>query len=181
MKFKTLSLGLSMMMAAIGLSAPSAQSTSNLSLTYSCESRENGLSLIARLSAEGRSIEEREVFNWSRLPSTANPNQICQRVQDKLQQYASKQGIHDIYGFAVYEINGKPSVCLDQQATDQCTQVLFNSQQINQPDASTPEMVAILNNILSAQVRGNENQPTDPTRTYQSGSFHVPLWRILWN
>lgn len=179
MNFRTLSLGLSMMMAAIGLSAPSAQSASNLSITYSCESRESGLSLIARLSAEGSSIKEREVFNWSRLPSTANANDICQRVQDKLQQYASKQGIHDIYGFAVYDIHGKPSVCLDQQATDECMQVLFNSQHINQPDASAPEMVAILNNILSPQVRENENQPTDPTRTRQSGSFHVPLWRMF--
>jgi len=179
MKFRTLSLGLSMMMAAIGLSAPSAQSTSNLSLTYSCESRESGLALMARPSGEGRSMDEVAVFNWSGLPTTANANQICQRVQGKLQQYASNSEIHNIYGFAVYEINGKPSVCLDQQATDSCTQVLFDSHDINQPNASEAEIVAVLNNILPPQFVSHENQQIDPTRTNQSGSFHVPLWRMF--
>ena len=177
MNFRTLSLGLSMMMAAIGLSAPSAQSASAPSITYSCESRESGLSLIARPFGEGSAIDEREVFNWSGLPTTANANQICQRVQAKLQQYASHQGI---YGFAVYPIAGKPSVCLDQQATDRCTQVLFDSQHLNQPNASEAEMVALLNKIISPQFVLDENQPTDPTRTYQSGSIHVPLWRMFW-
>ncbi|MGL4497725.1 MAG: COP23 domain-containing protein [Planktothrix sp.] len=176
MKFKTLSLGLSMMMAAIGLSAPSAQSTSAQSITYSCESRESGIALMARPSGEGRSMNQVAVFNWSGLPTTANANQICQSVQGKLQQYASHQ---EIYGFAVYEINGKPSVCLDQQATDSCTQVLFDSQDINQPNASAAEMGEVLKNILSAQFLPDKNQQSDPTRSFQSCCFRVPLWRIL--
>lgn len=156
--------------AAIALGTPPALSDSapTQGKTIFCQIRNGTPTTIAR-TADGESLP---LFHWrtDALPDSLNPQQLCQDVSEKLQNYYAEGG--QISSFRTHEQAGLPAVCAEA-TVGRCSLVLFTLA----PTGNLVESNNVLDGILDSKLKQGQIPLTE--RGVQSHGYQVSLWDLL--
>ncbi len=139
--------------------------------SFFCETDEGIPATIAR--AKNGNLQP--IFNWKSeaLPEEVNPEQICNTVSQKLENYLA-------YGSDLYSISFKstkldkiPVICATGNSNE-CNLVLLTL-----PPADNPVDAAniVLNSILDPQLQANKFISNE--RGVQSIYYKINLWQLL--
>ncbi|MEM8674753.1 MAG: COP23 domain-containing protein [Cyanobacteria bacterium P01_G01_bin.67] len=138
---------------------------------FSCELDEGNITTVATNNDGGW----QPVFHWNRDGeiNIANPQQLCDSVSQKLNNYFAKGNNLSSVTFKAKEQMGLPAVCVAEQ-DNQCNLLLFTLQ-----PSSTPEHFA--NSVLAAILdRDLQTSPIkSQDRGVQSIAYEVNFWQLL--
>ena len=167
MGLKTKSIFTSVMLA-LAASAVFCESSTASSEPFTCKTR-NGIPTTVARRPDGT---EQSIFNWqSQHFGSMNPQQLCNDVTQKLNVNAGGQG----YGLATHNLAGTPALCLEKKAGT-CTQALFATESVNNPNAPFLQINMILEDILDSKFKP---LGVSPVRGYESARYRVN-WLQFW-
>ncbi|MCC0179396.1 hypothetical protein I4641_20760 [Waterburya agarophytonicola K14] len=138
---------------------------------FSCQSNEGSLTTVA---TNNDGIKQ-SVFHWNLDPETtlANPQQLCDSVSQKLNNYLTVGNNLSSVTFKAQEQLGLPAVCVAKQS-EQCSLLLFTLRPSLKP--------ALFANTALASILDRDLQ-TSPIkfqdRGVQSTAYEVNLWQLL--
>jgi hypothetical protein len=160
---------------AIALSATTAfgESTQSPNRSIFCQVNNGTPTTVANVQGETKSI-----FHWRTevLPKSADPQQLCDSVSAKLDDYST----HNVskLGFGGYELSGSerkglPAVCAEENPGE-CSLVLFTLPRTDNPlDESERVLVGILDEELV------KDKQVSNARGIQSTFYPVSFWDLL--
>lgn len=173
MKTKYISACLATGLLALGASSSWAESSSVSELNFACQDNQGIPTTVAQKSS-GESILP--VFHWKSeaLPTSMNPQQLCDRVSAKLEDYSAQGYDLSTVGFSSAEQAGLPAICATSKDNGDCSLVLFTLAPTDNPVNRANE---VLNAILDKNLQTNKHVSSD--RGVQSFSYRVNFWDML--
>ncbi len=167
MKIKYLSLILASIVLATAPASMTA-STNNPNKTIYCQSDNATPTTIAK-RADG---QELTIFHWKNeaLPEYFNPQQLCEEVSQKLQDYATEG--NQLSSFKTHDLDGIPLICAEEN-TGYCSLVLFSLNASNNQADSNLLLGEILDNNLK------EEEIISIERGVQFYGYKVNFWNLL--
>lgn len=143
-------------------------STNNSNKDIYCRSDSETPMTIAK-KADG---QELTIFHWKEgaLPESLNPQQLCEEVSQKLQDYAT-EGNH-LSSFKTYDLDNIPLICAEANP-GYCSLVLFSLDASNtQADSNL-----LLGEILDDSLK--QEEIISVQRGVQFYGYKVNLWSLL--
>ena len=125
---------------AMGATSAFAESSISSNRIIFCENSHGMLTTMARTD-EGKNLP---IFHWraESLPKSSNPQQLCNSVSTKLDNYVAQGSV--LSSFGSYEQVGLPTICAEAQPA-QCSLVLFTLAPTDNPINQSNK---VLENIL---------------------------------
>ena len=170
MNLKSLSPICAMVALAMGATSALAESSTSANNHIFCASSDNGTPITMAKTVEGKNMT---IFHWRSevLPKNLNPQQLCDSVSTKLNNYAV-QG-ERIASFRSYDQGGLPAVCAEINSGE-CSSVLFTLAPSEHPiDASNK----VLEGILDDKLKQGRKIPS--TRGVQAFAYPVSFWELM--
>jgi len=169
MKIKYFSSLFASIAIACALTPAFATSTNETSQTISCQVNGETPTTIAKRT-DGKELT---IFHWRNdvLPDNLDPHDLCEDVSAKLQNYAV--GGHQLSLFKTYDMENIPLICAYEDATGDCSLVLFSLNATN----SQREGNMILREILDDSLKGEETISVQ--RGVQFYGYKVSFWNLL--
>lgn len=140
-------------------------------LDFSCQSNEGSLTTVATNNDGAR----QPIFHWKTEGATtlANPQQLCDSVSQKLNNYlAEGEGLSSLI-FEPQEHMGLPAICVAEKYKE-CSLLLFTLEPSPKPDEFASTTLA---SILDQDLQTTPIQSQD--RGIQSTAYHVDFWQLL--
>ena len=138
---------------------------------FSCQLNEGSLTTVATTNDGAR----QPVFHWNQdqVTTLANPQQLCDSVSQKLNNYLADGNDLSSVTFKAQEQMGLPAICIAQEYKE-CSVLLFTLE-----PSSRPRTFA--NNTLASIL--DQNLQTSPIkyrdRGVQSTAYKVNFWQLL--
>lgn len=155
----------------LGATPSFAESTSNSNATFFCEVND-GVPITVAKNAEGETVSFFHWNNSSVLKQQSNPQQLCNSVSSKLNNYSQNTNSAPI--FRAYEQAGLPTICVSS-SENTCDSILFTLEPTENPLNTANE---VLVSILDKNLQNNPVQST-VDRGLQSTSYKVDFWTLL--
>ena len=136
-----------------------------------CQSKGRELTTVAQTD-DGKGLS---VFHWNReaLPNLDNPQQLCDSVSQKLNNYFADGNDLSSVTFEAQVRMGLPAICVAEQ-NEHCAQLLFTLEPSTRPElAANNALVSILDKDLQT------SPIKSASRGYQSTAYKVNLWQLL--
>jgi hypothetical protein len=149
-----------------------AETTTNSSVTFSCEVNSNGVPTTVLKSAE----TQKTIFNWNsdRFLEARNPVDLCNEVTAKLNSYSADRN-HDlsVLTFKADVQADLPAICVTDEP-EACNRILFTL-----PRTEEPETIAngVLGDILDPDLQTTK-QVSDE-RGVQYFAHSVNIWQLI--
>ena len=176
MKTKYLSALLVTGAITLGTSPAMADSSDAPQLNFFCQVNEGVPTTVAQPVG---SEEQLPIFHWKddvlSLKSSSSPQQICDSVSAKLEDYSAEGYDLSSISFVGTEEAGLPVICATTGGGQGCSKVLLSLKATEQPAQVADEVVtAILDESLQ---RDRVEYKAD--RGVQSTSYRVDIWQLL--
>lgn len=171
MKNRYLSSLLTTAALALGMTLVGRAPTLASQPVFSCQLNEGSLTTVAT-NNDG---VWQPVFHWNRdqVTDLANPQQLCDSVSQKLNNYLAEGNDLSSVTFRAQESMGLPAVCVAEQY-QQCSLLLFTLEPSPKPDRFAN---AALASILDRDLQTSPIQSQD--RGVQSTAYKVNFWQLL--
>ena len=140
---------------------------------FACQSNGREITTVAQTNDS----EGLPVFHWNRdaIPNLDNPQQLCDSVSQKLNDYLAEGNDLSSVTFKAQVVMGLPAICVAGK-NEQCDRLLFTLKPAAKPDLTANNaLAAILDKDLQT------SSTTSASRGYQSTSYNVNLWQLLFN
>ncbi len=173
MKTKYISACLATGLLALGASSSWAESASVSKLNFSCQVNEGIPTTVAQKSGGEDTLP---VFHWKNeaLPTSIDPQQLCDRVSAKLEDHSARGYDLSTFGFSSAEQAGLPAICATGKDDGDCNLVLFTLAPADNPVNKANE---VLNAILDKSLQSNKRVSSD--RGVQSISYQVNILHMF--
>ncbi len=138
---------------------------------FSCQSNEGSVNTVAKTN-DGL---WQPIFYWNNDPEItfSNPQQLCNSVSQKLNNYLAEGNDLSSVTFKAQEQMGLPAICVAEQY-QQCSLLLFTLKPSSKPyDYANRALASILNQDLQ------ETPIKSQTRGVQSIAYEVNFWQLL--
>lgn len=167
MNLKYLSPILAASAIAVGATSVLSESTVTQEQKIFCESNNGTPTTVAMVQGETKPI-----FHWrsDALPPSANPQELCQNVSTKLENYPAQE---NQLSFGSYDQGGLPAICAEA-TPGKCNLVLFTLAPAENP---IEEGNRVLEGILDSNLQ--KNKQISNARGVQSISYPVTFWQLL--
>lgn len=156
---------------AFGITLVSQAPTVASEPLFSCQLNEDSLTTVAKTN----NGLWQPVFHWNRAqPNTlANPQQLCDSVSQKLNNYLAQDKDLSSVTFNAHEQTGLPAICIAEQ-DKQCSLLLFTLKPSYRPHIFAKNILA---SILDRDLQTSPVKLRD--RGFQSTAYKVNLWQLL--
>lgn len=173
MKIKHLSLLPLLTAIAVMLGPTPANGESSLSSaqTFVCQAKGNTPMTVAK-TGNG---ETQPIFYWKSeaLPADTNPEQVCHRVSQQLEDNLTLEDQFSPIGFKGTNLENLPTICLTTN-DNQCQVVLLTLPPVEKPLQAAN---LVLDSILAPQLQDNKIAARD--RGVQSYYYQIDIWSLL--
>ena len=171
MKNKYLSSLLTTAALALGMTLVGGVPTVASDPVFSCQLNEGSLTTVATTNDGAR----QPVFHWNQdqVTTLANPQQLCDSVSQKLNNYLADGNDLSSVTFKAQEQMGLPAVCIAEQ-DNQCSLLLFTLEPSSRPRIFANNTLA---SILDPNLQTNPIKSQD--RGVQSTAYKVNFWQLL--
>ena len=175
MKTKYLSALLVTGAIALGTSPAMADSSDAPQLNFSCQVTEGIPTTVAQPVG---SEEKLPIFHWNdealSLKSSSSPQQLCNSVSAKLEDYSAQGYDLSQISFIGTEQAGLPVICANTAGGPECSKVLLTLGAAEQPAIVANDVVTA---ILDPSLQQDKEVYKD--RGVQSTSYQVNFWQLL--
>jgi hypothetical protein len=139
--------------------------------TFFCQTDEDTPTTVAK-SSNG---ELQPIFHWksTALPPNTNPEAICSRVSQQLENYLVSQNNLSTMGFKSTKLENIPIICATDKDNN-CQTVLLSLNPVENPVQTAN---SVLNSTLDSQLQ--KNKITSRDRGVQSFAYQVNFWQLL--
>ncbi|MEO0835960.1 MAG: COP23 domain-containing protein [Cyanobacteria bacterium J06642_3] len=171
MEPRYLSSSLTTAVLTFGMSLIGGIPTAASEAVFSCESDQGRLTTVAT----NKDLIQQPVFHWSRTqePTVANPQQLCNSVSQKLNNYIAQGNSLSAVTFRAQSQMDLPAVCV-AESDKPCSLLLFTLAPNPKPDQFAN---AILTEILDGDLQTSPVKSQD--RGVQSIAYEVDFWQLL--
>lgn len=138
---------------------------------FSCQLKEDSLTTVVTTHDD----LWQPVFHWNRgrIATLANPQQLCDSVSLKLNNYLAGGNELSSVTFKAQEHMGLPAICVAEQ-DQQCGLLLLTLEPSSRPDLSANDTLAL---ILDQDLQTSPIKSQD--RGLQSTAYKVDFWKLL--
>lgn len=156
---------------AFGMTLVSGVPTVASDPVFSCQSNEDSLTTVA-MSNDGL---WQPIFHWNRIRenTSANPQQLCDSVSQKLNNYLAEGNDLSSVTFEAQEQTGLPAICVVNEVK-QCSLLLFTLKPAFKPYRFANDTLA---SILDRDLQASTVKYRD--RGVQSTAYKVNFWQLL--
>lgn len=174
---KTKCLSALLATGTIALTTPVlANSPDEPNLNFSCQVTEGVPTTVAKSS---KSDIQLPIFHWKQealtFKSSDSPEQLCQMVSEKLENYSAEGYDLSSINFVGTEQGGLPVICANAGETD-CSKILVSLHPTSESQAATVAK-DVVNSILDKNLQRNKFESR--ARGVQSISYQVDFWSLL--
>lgn len=174
---KTKCLSALLATGAIALATPVlANSPDEPSLNFSCQLTEGIPTTVAQSS---ESEIQQPIFHWKQEALTSkssdSPEQLCQMVSEKLENYSAEGYDLSSINFVGTEQGGLPVICANAGETD-CSKILVSLHPTAESQAANVAK-DVVSSILDKDLQSNKFESR--ARGVQSISYQVDFWSLL--
>ncbi|MEM7590435.1 MAG: COP23 domain-containing protein [Cyanobacteria bacterium P01_A01_bin.83] len=173
---------LSALLAAMGAMTIATSTSANPSeqpqLNFSCQLNEGVPTTVAQ---SPESDTQLPVFHWKKealaSKSTDSPEQLCNIVSEKLENYSSQGYDLSSINFVGTVLQDEfPVICANADENGDCSKILLTLKPVTEVD---PAIVAndVVDSILDKNLQPQKSQSRD--RGVQSISYQVDFWSLL--
>mgnify|MGYP001554400651 CR=1 FL=1 len=160
---------------AIGTSPAMADSSDTPELNFSCQVTEGTPTTVVQSIG---SEEKLPIFHWKKdallLKSSASPQELCNSVSAKLEDYSAQGYDLSQISFVGTEQAGLPVICANTAGGPECNKVLLTLAATEQPAIVADDVVTA---ILDQSLQKDKEVYQD--RGVQSTSYQVSFWQLL--
>ena len=155
----------------LGMTLVTGVSTVASNPVFSCQLNEGSLTTVVTTS-DGLL---QPVFHWNRdrVTTLANPQQLCDSVSQKLNDYLAVGNDLSSVTFKAQESMGLPVICISEQ-NERCSLLLFALEPSSRPYLSANNTLA---SILDRDLQTSPIKSQD--RGVQSTAYKVNFWQLL--
>lgn len=171
MKNKYVSSLLATATLTLGMALIAGEPSFASKLDFSCQSHDGSLTTVATNNDGAK----QSVFHWNsdQASNLTNPQQLCNSVSQKLNNYLAKDKQLSSLTFKPQEHGGLPAICVAEQ-NKQCSLLLFTLE----PDSEPYEFASTtLASILDQDLQTTPIRSSD--RGIQSTAYQVNFWQLL--
>jgi hypothetical protein len=150
----------------LGVAPAFGEASSDPGVKFSCQINNEGVPTTVAIQSNG---DVQPVFHWNNsdvLKKQANPQQLCNSVSNKLENYPEAT-------FKPFDQAGVPAICVSS-SENTCDSVLFTLEPTDNPLSTADRVLAA---ILDEDLQGNPTTTVD--RGLQSTSYKVDFWTLF--